>query len=310
MKTGSLRRGFTLIELLVVIAIIAIVIGLLVVAVVKVREASNKTVCVNNLKQIALATHLYHDANKRFPYNSMPGPYGPYGASTKAWSWLARILPYIDQGNLYQKANIEVNTLYQSRDAAAARIEVFLCPSDLAFGQGPRLDAADLGMWNPPFIEGGNTNYKGVSGANWMWGDRRWRNPGTNGQNDAFIQGDGLFYRDDYLAKKSFFDVTDGLSNTFMIGEAVPEKSKWTSWPYANNAVGTCAIAPNAKQRDGSDFDPWDWMNTYSFHSRHSGGLHFAFCDGTVHWVSTTIPQATYRALATIAGNEAVTFDQ
>jgi len=274
----------------------------------RVREASSKAVCVNNLRQIALATHSYHDVNKCVPFNSVQTPYGPYGPNTKAWSWLARILPYLDQQNLYQKAKIDANTLFQSRDVAATQVAVFLCPSDIACSQGPRSDAADLGMWNPPFISAGNTNYKGVCGSNWAWGDRRWRNRGTNGQNDPFVQSDGLFFRDDFLSKRRFGVVTDGLSNTFMIGEAVPERSKWCSWPYANNALGTCAIAPNAKQQDGTDFDPWDWTNTYSFHSRHAGGLYFAMADGSVHFVMDSIKLTTYRALATIQGGESVTF--
>jgi prepilin-type N-terminal cleavage/methylation domain-containing protein/prepilin-type processing-associated H-X9-DG protein len=310
MQMGDRRFGFTLLELLVVMAIIGVLVGLLVVAVVRIREAASRAACVNNIKQIALAVHTYHDANQYVPYSSMEGPYGPYGPSTLAWSWLARLLPYLDEGNLYEKANLEVNTLYESRDVAAQRIPVFLCQSDPTFGQGPRSDAADLGEWNPPNINAGNTTYKGVMGSNWLWGDLRWRNPGANGQNDPFIQGDGMFYRDDYNNKKQLAAITDGLSNTFMVGEAVPDYSKWCSWPYANNAIGTCAIAPNAKNADGSDFDPWDWSNTYAFASRHPGGLHFGMADGSVHFVNDNIAIATYRALATIRGNESVELPQ
>lgn len=159
MLATHLRRAFTLIELLVVIAIIAILIGLLLPAVQKVRAAAPRIKRQNNLKQIALAVHSYHDAHNRFPENSLPGPSGPYGPQTKAWSWLARILPYAEQDNLYRQAGIPSRTLYEARDVVATPVNLYLCPSDSS-GQ-PRDDAADLGIWNPPFIAAAPTNYKG-----------------------------------------------------------------------------------------------------------------------------------------------------
>src|SRR5262249_8415882 len=147
---------------------------------------------------------------------------------------------YLEQDNLYRQANIPSNTLEQSQDAVAQAVKVFFCPSDTALGTGPRRDAADLGVYDgpifPPPITAGQTNYKGVSGANWAWGDPRWINVGTNGSFDGLNQGDGLFYRADYLSPKRLTDVTDGSSNTFMIGEDLPAKNNWCSWPYANNA--------------------------------------------------------------------------
>jgi prepilin-type N-terminal cleavage/methylation domain-containing protein/prepilin-type processing-associated H-X9-DG protein len=308
MKLGLSRHpaAFTLVELLVVIAIIAVLLGLLVPAVMKVREAVNRMSCLSNLKQLALAIHSYHDAEGKFPVDSLPGVDGPYGPQTRAWSWMARMLPYVEQGNLYRQAHIPNNTLYQSRQEVAATLKLFLCPSDTAFGEGPRTDAADLGIWNPPFIVAGQTNYKGVSGANWAWGDARWHNPGTNGQANGLFSGDGIFYRSDFLAPKRLTDITDGTGSTFMIGEDIPAKNHWCSWPYANNAVGTCAIAPNAKRSDGTEYDPWDWGNVYSFRSRHPGGLQFAFADGSARFISDSIDLKVYRALATTSGGEVV----
>jgi prepilin-type processing-associated H-X9-DG protein len=295
-------------ELLVVIAIVGILIALLVPAVQKVRESAARAQCANNLKQIALAVHHYHDANRQIPFDSMKPsrihPHGEYGPQSTAWSWLARLLPYVEQDPLYRQAGIPDKRLYDGSDAVAAQVPLFLCPSDGYSGSGPGSDAADLGVWNPPFIQAGYTNYKGVSGANWGWGELRWRNTGVNGSANSFARGDGVLYRSDYLHKKGFIAITDGLSNTFLIGEALPEKSKWCAWAYANGAVGTCAIAPNAVSLSGKDYDPWDWENNYAFSSRHAGGLHFAMADGSVHFVNNSITLSVYRALATIQGHE------
>jgi len=162
------RVGFTLIELLVVIAIIAVLIGMLLPAVQRVRESAARAQCLNNLRQLALAVHHFHDTRRYLPYDT----FDAHGSNSKAWSWIARLLAYFEQGNLDRQANITQNTLYQSRDAVAAQVPVLLCPSDGYSAQGPRADAADLGVghWGP-YIIAGQTNYKGVSGANWAYGE-------------------------------------------------------------------------------------------------------------------------------------------
>lgn len=304
-RVRLLAGGFTLLELLVVLAIVGVCAGLLLPAVQQVRAAAFRMTCANNLKQLALGVHVYHDAHRLLPCNTLVEGY--YGPDTTAWSWLARILPYIEQDNLSRQANIPRATLRQARAAVETQVRLFLCPSDSFSQVGPRDDAADLGMWNPPPIRAGQTNYKGVGGSNWAWGESRWRNVGPSGKIDGHTDGDGLFYRSDYLQRKSLNAVSDGTSNTFMIGEALPDRTKWCSWPYANNAVGTCAIAPNAAAKDGAPFDPWDWENTFGFASRHPGGLNFALADGSVRFVGNNIDLATYRALATRSGGEVVT---
>jgi prepilin-type processing-associated H-X9-DG protein len=293
--------------LLVVLAIIAVLIGMLLPAVQKVRAAAASAACKNNLKQIALATHLYHDTENRLPYGQFDGPYG-IGPDSHAWSHLARLLPYLEQGSLYRKGNVPYATLRQS-GIAAQQISVFLCPSDSGHSD-PRLDAGDL-----PGFPVGQTSYKGVSGANWgndaqgvgLFFNTDWRNQGVNGSYDGLGNGDGMFYRTDYARRLQLSHISDGTSNTFMFGEDVSAQNRWLSWPYANNAYGTCAIPPNVRRSDGTSYDPIDWPNTWSFRSRHPGGLHFAYADGSVHFISDSIGLNVYRALATINGAEVVT---
>jgi prepilin-type processing-associated H-X9-DG protein len=269
-----------------------------------VREAANRVSCASNLRQLALACHGYHDTHGLLPTNS----FDAYGPTSRSWSWLAKLLPYLEQGTLSQQGNIPMKTLYESREVAASSVKLFLCPSDGALGSGSRIDAADLGVYDgpifPPTIRAGQTNYKGVSGANWAWGASRWHHRGTNGEWDGLTHGDGLFYRGDSRHPKRLSTISDGTSSTFMIGEDVPAKNHWCSWPYANNAVGTCAIAPNARRDDGTEYSPRDWHNVYSFRSRHPGGLQFAHADGSVRFVPDSIDLEVYRALATVQGGE------
>jgi prepilin-type N-terminal cleavage/methylation domain-containing protein/prepilin-type processing-associated H-X9-DG protein len=302
------RRGFTLIELLVVIAIIAVLIGLLLPAVQKVREAAARSSCSNNLKQLALAVHHYHDANRTFPRNGsrFAGGSGTCCIDT-SWSWIARSLSFFEQDNLLKDAGIDTRSM-NGNPAIAATIKTLFCPSDTALGTTPSTTRADQQVWgNAP---SGLSNYKGVSGANWCWGDYPFI--GTNGNCDCFYQngtgkGDGIFFRTDILFPLRIENITDGDSNTLMIGEDVPEVSPWCGWAYANHAVGTCAIPPNVNlDRKYGAAPTWNWPNTYSFRSRHAGGLNFAFADGSVHFISETIPLATYRALSTIQGNEVI----
>jgi hypothetical protein len=112
--------------------------------------------------------------------------------------------------------------------------------------------------------------------------------------------------RSDYKDPRRLADITDGASSTHLIGEALPKLNWWTSWPYANNAYATCAIPPNVKPTPGHDYSPLYWQNVAGFRSAHSGGLHFARADGSVHWVADGIDLAAYRAQATIAGSDVV----
>src|SRR5947209_5424326 len=183
MKRSRDRSGFTLIELLVVIAIIAILIALLVPAVQKVREAAARMQCSNNLKQLALACHNFHDMKKKLPAN-----YGCCGTGGAYWSWIAMILPYIEQDNIYKGGNIgafNANKFPTTTLAASAiggvptitiPIPMLRCPSDPTAGQLLWTNRADIGG-GPNGAGCAVSNYKGVAGSNWQWGNALF-NPG------------------------------------------------------------------------------------------------------------------------------------
>jgi prepilin-type N-terminal cleavage/methylation domain-containing protein/prepilin-type processing-associated H-X9-DG protein len=315
MKVPSRRLAFTLIELLVVIAIIAILIGLLLPAVQKVREAAANTQCKNNLHQLALAVHTYQDSDPTglFPVN---GPGSTFSSTSTNWSWLARILPYIEQGNLYASCGIDKNpppALNANPTAVATGVKTFLCPSDMTDINTPRTGDPDLGG-----LALGQTNYKGVCGSNWHWASNRPSTvcstcpPPNNTDNMWLDQGNGIFYRTDGVLGTTghgpirMMSITDGTSTTLMIGEDVPARNLWCSWPYGNHATGTCALPPNYRQPDGTFFPKDQWWNVYSFRSNHSGGVNFAMADGSVRWISDNIDLALYYALATYNGGEPV----
>jgi prepilin-type processing-associated H-X9-DG protein len=296
-----------------VIAIIGVLVALLLPAVQSAREASRRMQCSNNLRQISLGTHNYHDVNGVFPINylpnSNPAPNWNDNSNFQHWSWMSRILPFIEQQNLYNNLNVGVNTLRQSQQYVATQVKPFLCPTDDYTKRGPRLDGNNLGTpaISPP-LPLGQTNYRGVSGQNWQWGDARW-NPiksTIDGNLDGLLAGDGIFYRTDYLKPRRIAMITDGTSNTFMVGEDLPQMNTHCSWPYSNHTQGTCAIYPNAKTPAGQLFAASDWPNAYSFHSRHPNGLQFAFADGSVTFIANNIDIPTYRALATIQGGESI----
>jgi prepilin-type N-terminal cleavage/methylation domain-containing protein/prepilin-type processing-associated H-X9-DG protein len=294
------RSAFTLIELLVVIAIIAILIGLLVPAVQKVRAAAARSQCQNNLKQLGLAVHSYHDQYKRIPPNATNIGYSWAADSTRqTWSWIARILPFIEQGPLATTYNIPNGTLGAAQPGLAAVIPVLQCPMDTS-SPNPATD------W--PNINGvsmGLTSYKGVSGSNWAWSSTAaYNNPGPSNNTNGLDAGDGIFYRSDLPRKLTLLGIKDGTSNTFMIGEDNHAFDQHCGgWAYPNYANATCAIPLN--YTGGSNYG--DWGNRYSFHSNHTGGANFALADGSVRFISDGIDLATYRGLATINGAEPVT---
>jgi prepilin-type N-terminal cleavage/methylation domain-containing protein/prepilin-type processing-associated H-X9-DG protein len=309
------RKGFTLIELLVVIAIIAILIGLLLPAVQKIREAANRMKCSNNLKQISLASMNYESANQQFPPGSLqspngnPGTYGSWnGPGTGT---LAFLLPYIEQDNIHKQVpaayfdpKSAVATWAYSTGpydpngnqtgilpAAANKIKTYECPSDnvneikttgMADEYYPGYtNAATVYIdYLPPPTSGylfpGATNYIGCAGGL----------GGYMGRADAtYLLYPGIYYVNSWT---KIGDITDGTSNTIAFGESIggdPITRDFNiAWFGAGSMPTAWGLAP-----------PGAW---YKFSSKHTGVVNFAMADGSVRALRTTISTATYRALS------------
>jgi prepilin-type N-terminal cleavage/methylation domain-containing protein/prepilin-type processing-associated H-X9-DG protein len=315
------RRAFTLIELLVVIAIIAVLIGLLLPAVQKVREAAARASCQNNLKQLALAVHNHHSDRGVFPANT----YFTYDPTGTNWSWLAHVLPYVEQDALYQAARVAgtpPNNINQSLPQIAQPVKAFLCPSDPDAWNGPVSYPSNFDMLDPARgpLTYAVTCYRGNIGSNWgggppgsplWWGtDPQWCNPDPNNPDpavtyDGCVYGNGVIYETNKPIRID--DVTDGTSNTIMIGEALTGKDYQNAWCHMDNAIATCAYPPNAKNpATGKDYPPDQWWNRYAFTSNHPGGAQFALADGSVRFIADSIDLKTFRALGTRALGEVV----
>jgi prepilin-type processing-associated H-X9-DG protein len=249
-----------------------------------------------------LAAQNFHVAQGHFPGNSQDegGWDWNYQQNRHSWSWLARLLPHLEQDPLYTQAKIDTNTLGQSLPYLATGLAVFFCPSDNSRELNPSNNRANL-----QGVPIATSNYKGVTGDCWCWGS--YKNKCETDCNGLWT-GNGVFTRGDIASPRRVAQITDGTSNTLFAGEDIPEIDAHCTWPYANGTLGTAAIPPNVMKRpDGTLYDTYlDWPEIYSFRSRHSGGLNFAFVDGSVRFIGDSIPLKTYRALATINGGEVV----
>jgi prepilin-type processing-associated H-X9-DG protein/prepilin-type N-terminal cleavage/methylation domain-containing protein len=305
------RRAFTLIELLVVIAIIAGLIALLLPAVQSAREAARRARCLNNLKQIVLALHNYHDAVMTFPpgYIAMTQANDPAGTEIgPGWGWAAMSLGQVEAVSLYNAVNFSLATSHPaSQTARVIVLNTFSCPSN-AGGRGPLLTIND-GQGSALVSDVAAGQYVGVAGQF---------------EPEEFpAQNNGVFYRNSRIG---FRDITDGTSTTLMVGERSQNVADATwvgmipygracnnpAWPVQDCEASNVLILGHTGP---SPDEPWiDPPNNRKagvddFWSRHPGGCNFAFCDGSVRFIRETIDLPTFSRLATRAGGEAVSGD-
>ncbi|PHS18467.1 MAG: prepilin-type cleavage/methylation domain-containing protein [Blastopirellula sp.] len=294
------RRAFTLIELLVVIAIIGILIALLLPAVQQARESARRMQCLNNLKQIGLASHNYHDIYRQFPNVNA-------NSTLSGGSFFTSILPQIEQANAYKLYDFtKTNSDPVNQEVVGQELPFYLCPSSPIPRAVPSCDS-DAGRAPGNYaVNIGSKNY------NPYWAYTGAPRPVLNG---------AIVYTDSSPTKTAFRSFTDGTSNTLMVGEtaynlpdykfrtgacAGESRYSFTLWssPYPGATACTTESTFNPKDiADDGIYDP-NWL--YSFRSDHPGGVQFLFADGSVHFIADTINSLTLDALATRASGEVV----
>jgi prepilin-type N-terminal cleavage/methylation domain-containing protein/prepilin-type processing-associated H-X9-DG protein len=292
------RAGFTLIELLVVVAIIAVLIGLLLPAVQKVREAAARLSCSNNLKQIGLAFHNYHDTNQKLP----PGytATAAYPGTAPGWGWGTYILPFLEQGNLYQRINL--TSAVETQPAIQTVVKAFLCPSD----QPPATAFAVTDPTGATICTAAPSSYAATCGSD------------ASEVDDP--TGNGVFFRN---SRVRLTEISDGTSNTVFAGDR--------AWA---DGKGIWAGVPTGSITRPGPTNPWpsttgpgqclvlvhnNWINIKTdadgglddFSSKHTGGVNLVFGDGSVRFVRSITADGADRlnfwAMGTRNGGEVVT---
>jgi len=292
------RRAFTLIELLVVIAIIGILVGLLMAAVQQVRGAAARAQCQNNLKQLALALHQHHDSQGTLP----PGQRSIFNRDLMPFSgWTLSALPYIEQDALYNtsRAAYRANLFpFQNPPhvGLSTPLKMFACPAD------GRVPGPQISQRTHELVA--FTSYLGVSGLD-------------------YSTKDGVLYQD---SRTGLLEITDGTSNTLLLGERPPSADLQFGWWYAGvgqRVTGSADLVLGVREQNlqpivsGSPCGPGaypfmpakgfsDQCGMFHFWSPHSGGANFAFADGSVRFISYSA-NPIMPALASRSGGEVVT---
>ncbi|MEW4565320.1 DUF1559 domain-containing protein [Bremerella sp. JC770] len=264
MRTSSFRSqrsGFTLVELLVVIAIIGVLIALLLPAVQQAREAARRSECSNHMKQVGLGLHNYHDTHKVFPpgWISMGS-----GSMNHKHAWAVHLLPFIEQTALYDNIDPQGQNITSDVDKGGAIVSAYVCPSSI--------------LPERSYDGYGKSNYLGCQG---------WEN------NDA--DTGGIFNQN---SKVSFKDITDGTSNTVMVGEADGSKPAGDkAFPVWVGTPDNSSVARRAVLRRGSYTvsintncnNATNGCHPAVYSSQHPGGAQHLFCDASVQFIPETI---------------------
>jgi prepilin-type N-terminal cleavage/methylation domain-containing protein len=318
------NRGFTLVELLVVIAIIGVLVGLLLPAVQSAREAARRIACTNNLKQLVLAIHNHADSKKRFPIgaqgrNPQTGDYeAAYNATKPRTPFIAAVLPYIEEGNVYSQYDFTVNFNQRVNDNARSQLlSVMQCPSDTTQ------------RWTAPLLD-----YKGNYGVNWgRWNYIDQGGPATNPAplNVTHSGGKAPFYLG-YGA--TFGEIRDGSSKTLAMMEMLQTEQNHSGqtidrrarlWNDDSGCYQISArITPNSKSpdfgmcidnpilgwpciRDAAGPNAVTWF--MGSRSRHPGGVVSGFCDGSIRYVTDSVDLLTWASLSGMVDGAVVNGD-
>ncbi len=323
------RRGFTLIELLVVIAIIAILIGLLLPAVQKVREAAARSKCTNNLKQVMLGVHGFHDANNKLPPGCNRIQVQDGTGAPGALFWTYYILPYIEQGPLFNAMPTTVPPDFTNAgvlNAAQSLIPIYRCPSStdaetyavtengvsIPSRRGASYGVVLSGVVGNPTTPTGAYNGSGENRNHMDDGSNG--GSGTFGPRLAHARFDGTFNQGSEVTLTS---ITDGTSNTAGVGERYRLSAITGAAASATSQVGYWQVASASSQNGHCQFGgslgvPINTTSTVAevqwaaFSARHTGGANFALMDGSVRFLRDSTADNTRRALATRNGGDIV----
>jgi prepilin-type N-terminal cleavage/methylation domain-containing protein/prepilin-type processing-associated H-X9-DG protein len=311
------RWGFTLIELLVVIAIVAVLIGLLVPAVQKVREAANRMSCQNNLKQLGLACHSFHDTNNALPPSKLADTFG---------SWAAIILPHLEQDNQLRLWDLTRRYYLQTPAALRQNVKVYFCPSRRSSPTTYSVNDRRTGdnLPNFPDTPGGLSDYAGCSGTSWAERNGALTestqaaiiNPATGARESSTGAGaSSNALLTSWRSRARIADITDGTSNTLLIGEkhirrtiAVGSNEDRSVFNGDHETGPVTREAGHVRDAQGLVLagserplvaNPDDAVLPGNrFGGRHPGVCQFAFCDGSVRALRTTIDNETLARLA------------